>query len=180
MVFSGSSDSGQQYSYQAQHGLWTPSWPLTVVWATDITMAFGVAQTIDFGGTTGHRNQHIPWIQHDHKTQHSSWWQLYHHRYQHELRQQDRLFTSTSPVGATHIIDTNMVSRVSTYYDHPHEPRASTWPGAIAGSVTQRSSMNHGGPPRRSIPENEPFFILDILSLLRARVIMQLGSKLGD
>ena len=178
MVFSGSSDSGQQYSYQAQHGLWTPSWPLTVVWATDITMAFGVAQTIDFGGTTGHRNQHIPWIQHDHKTQHSSWWQLYHHRYQHELRQQDRLFTSTSPVGATHIIDTNMVSRVSTYYDHPHEPRASTWPGAIAGSVTQRSSMNHGGPPRRSIPENEPFFILDTLPLLRTRAIVQWGHHI--
>jgi hypothetical protein len=35
----------------------------------------------------------------------------------------------------------------------------------------------HRGLLRRSNPENKPSFILDILLLLRAKPIMQLGSK---
>lgn len=42
-----------------------------------------------------------------------------------------------------------------------------------------RDSMDNGGLLRRSIPENEAFFILDILPLHRTRAIMQQGNVQG-
>lgn len=46
----------------------------------------------------------------------------------------------------------------------------------IDTNVASRGSMDTGGLLRKSIPENEAFFILDILSLHRTRAIMQLGN----
>lgn len=46
-------------------------------------------------------------------------------------------------------------------------------------NMASRSSMNHGGLSRESNPENEPFFISDILSLLKIKVVMRLGGMLG-
>ena len=42
-----------------------------------------------------------------------------------------------------------------------------------------RGSIDHKGLSKRTNPENKLFFILDILSMLRTRVITQLGSMFG-
>lgn len=96
-------------------------------------------------------------------------------------------------------MDINMASGVITDHRHSnapqgqHEPLTSAQPLAAAWTtktstsparstgtnMASGGSTDHGGFLRRPSLENELFFILNILPLLRARVIVVLGSKLG-
>lgn len=72
--------------------------------------------------------------------------------------------------------DINMASISSPDHRYPHELQATTWPGIIAAETIEanmafRGSMEHGGLSKRPNQDNDLFFILDILSLLRARAI---------
>lgn len=98
------------------------------------------------------------------------------HRYKHGVRQQHRLCTSTWTLVAAWIADLNMTSCSSIDRRRQHGLRrkheAYTLTCCPAAARSWSSLM-------RPNLENEPFSILDILLLLRARVIVQLGTKLG-
>lgn len=81
----------------------------------------------------------------------------------------NRYKTSTWSPAAVRTTDTHMS------FGLPH--------GLVQGNMNTnrafRGSKNHRGLWRRSNPENDLFFILPILSLLRARAAMQLGRVFG-
>lgn len=59
--------------------------------------------------------------------------------------------------------------------DHGHQ--YSLWRPHRSYNMVSSSSVDHGGLSRRVNLENESFFTLDILLLLRVRVILWLGSE---
>lgn len=80
--------------------------------------------------------------------------------------------------GAAQSMGICMIFGGNVGHRHPCEPRVSTCPEQWTKDTKVASgvSMDHGGLLRRSNPENETFFISDILPLLRTRVILRLGS----
>lgn len=74
--------------------------------------------------------------------------------------------TSTHPGAAVQTTDTSMSPCSSTDHDYQH---------GLRGGWGAGGSTDHGGLSRNLNPENKPFFISDVLSLLRAREILWLG-----
>lgn len=82
--------------------------------------------------------------------------------------------------------DIIMTSRGSLDHRHPHEPQASTWPRAAAGTwmrawptgAVWTTEVLQGGPFQKMNHFSSQASV--IAQLLRTRVIMQLGRMLGD
>lgn len=98
--------------------------------------------------------------------------------------QYNRLQTPTWSLAAAQLTDINTAS--SGNEGHRHQlglrwhprPQMSVW--TLGVNMASGGSMNHGGLLWRPGPENKPFFISGILSLLRIRGILWLDINFWD
>lgn len=121
--------------------------------------------SIDSGGSSGNAYLYDPWWQH------GSWTPT--------QLQCPRPRISIWLSVLTHARDINMTTGFSRTTDVLMNLRLSHHLGQYTRATTYRGSTDPRGLLRRSNPENRPFFILEILSLLRIRTIVWLGSIFG-
>ena len=113
--------------------------------------------------STDHRNDMALKCSMDHWHNHGSWWQ----------------YTPKMSTWPPETVD------VHTDLGHPHDlgwqhkPHTAAWIACTLSiawitdtNIASRDSTDHVGLLRRPSLENKPFYILDILSLLKARVIL--------
>lgn len=101
------------------------------------------------------------------------------HGHQHGFRQCPRQRISIWPSVLSQARDINMTPGFSRATDILMNLRLSHHLGQCTRATTYRGSIDSRGLLRQSNPENRPFFILEILSLLRIRTIVWLGSIFG-